>query len=70
MRERVRLQAAGMFEQKLPAAEIPARLRVSTKSVSAWRRAWTADGSAALASGGPGGAICTLGDAPARPARQ
>jgi hypothetical protein len=32
-RERVRLQAAGIFEQQLPTAEIGARLRASTKSV-------------------------------------
>ena len=62
-RERVRLQAAGMFEQQLPAAEVAARLRVSTKSVYAWRRAWTAGGRAALASRGPGGTVCKLTDA-------
>jgi transposase len=62
-RERVRLQAAGMFEQRLPAVEIAARLRVSTKSVYAWRRAWTAEGNTALASRGPGGAVCKLTDA-------
>jgi transposase len=61
-RERVRLRAAGMFEQKLPASEIAARPRVSTKSVRAWRRAWTAGGSAALASRGPGGAVSKLTD--------
>lgn len=38
-RERVRLQAAEMFEQQLPTAKIAVRLRVSTKSVCAWRRA-------------------------------
>ena len=38
-RERVRLQATEMFEQRLPAIEIAARLRVSPKSVRAWRRA-------------------------------
>ena len=63
MRERVRLQAADMFEQKLSAVEIAARLRVSTKSVRAWRRAWTAGGSAAVASRGPGGAAGKLSDA-------
>jgi transposase len=62
-RERVRLQAAGMFEQQLPAVEIAARLRVSTKSVYAWRRAWTTGGRAALASRGPGGTVCKLTDA-------
>ena len=63
MRERVRLQATEMFEQRLPATEIAARLRVSPKSVRAWRRAWTAGGSPALASRGPGGAVCKLSDA-------
>ena len=62
-RERVRLQATEMFEQQLPAGEIAARLRVSPKSVRAWRRAWTAGGSPALASRGPGGAVCKLDDA-------
>lgn len=57
------MQAAEMFEQKLPAVEIAAQLRVSTKSGYAWRRAWTAGGRAALASGGPGGAVCKLTDA-------
>jgi transposase len=52
-----------MFEQQLPATEIAARLRVSTKSVYAWRRAWTAGGRAALASRGPGGTVCKLTDA-------
>src|SRR6188768_3948723 len=61
-RERVRLQATEMFEQRLPATEIAARLRVSPKSVRAWRRAWTAGGSPALASRGPGGAVCKLTD--------
>ena len=62
-RERIRSQAAEMFEQQLPATEIAARLRVSTKSVRAWRRAWTAEGNTALASRGPGGAVCKLTDA-------
>jgi len=59
----VRLQATEMFEQRLPAGEIAVRLRVSPKSVRAWRRAWTAGGSPALASRGPGGAVCKLSDA-------
>ena len=62
-RERVRLQATELFEQQLPTGEIAARLRVSPKSVRAWRRAWTAGGSPALASRGPGGAVCKLSDA-------
>jgi hypothetical protein len=35
-RERVRLQATELFEQRLPAGEIARRLRVSPKSVRAW----------------------------------
>jgi transposase len=62
-RERVRLQATEMFEQRLPATEIAARLRVSPKSVRTWRRAWLAGGSPALASRGPGGSVCKLDDA-------
>ena len=62
-RERVRLQAAEMLEQQLPAGEIAARLRVSAKSVCVWRRAWVAGGRAGLASRGPGGAVCKLDDA-------
>ena len=52
-----------MFEQRLQADEIAARLRVSPKSVRAWRRAWTAGGNAAFVSRGPGGAVCKLRDA-------
>jgi transposase len=35
-------------------------LRVSTKSVYQWRRAWRAGGDDALASKGPGGSACKL----------
>jgi putative transposase len=56
----VRLQAAQMFEQKLRADQIAVCLRVSTKSVYQWRRRWTTGGMAALASRGPGGAVCRL----------
>ena len=59
-RERVRLQAAQMYEQGIPAAQIAGLLRVSTKSVYQWRRAWRAGGDAALASKGPGGDPCKL----------
>jgi putative transposase len=52
-----------MFEQRVPTGEIAARLRVSPKSVRTWRRAWIAGGSPALASRGPGGAVCKLRDA-------
>jgi putative transposase len=59
-REKVRLQAAQMFVTGVPASQIAARLRVSTKSVYQWRRRWHAGGQAALASTGPGGATCRL----------
>ena len=57
----VRLQAAGMFERDVRPALIARELRVSTKSVCLWRRRWTAGGETALASRGPGGAVCRLG---------
>jgi putative transposase len=56
----VRLQAAQMFEHTMRADEIAARLRVSTNSVYQWRRRWSAGGTAALASRGPGGTACRL----------
>jgi transposase len=59
-REDVRLQAARLFEQDIDAGQIAAIVRVSTKSVYQWRRAWRAGGDAALASKGPGGYGCKL----------
>ena len=59
-RERVRLQAAQLFAQDIGAGQIAGLLRVSTKSVYQWRRAWRAGGAAALASKGPGGNACKL----------
>lgn len=59
-RERVRLQAAQMFEQDMDAGQVARLLRVSTKSVYQWRRAWRSGGEAALASKGPGGNACKL----------
>ena len=59
-REMVRLQAAGMFEQDVSPVLVARRLRVSAKSVYQWRRRWRAGGEAALASQGPGGAVCRL----------
>ncbi len=56
-RETVRLQAAEMFEHDADAREIARELRVSTKSVYQWRRAWRAGGEAALASALPSAAI-------------
>jgi putative transposase len=59
-REKVRLQAAQMFTVDVPATQIAAQLRVSTKSVYQWRRRWRAGGQAALVSTGPGGTVCRL----------
>ena len=59
-REQVRLQAAEMFEHDTDARQIAESLRVSTKSVYQWRRAWRAGGEAALASKGAGGNPCKL----------
>jgi len=54
------MQAAGMFAAGMRASEIAALLRVTPKSVRAWKRHWTAGGEAALSSKGPGGARCRL----------
>ena len=51
-RERVRLDAVKMFEQRAPAAEIAAELRVTERSVRRWRQAWLAGGAAGVASRG------------------
>ena len=59
-REQVRLQAAQMFVKDADAKQVAVSLRVSTKSVYQWRRAWRAGGEAALASKGPGGSVCRL----------
>jgi transposase len=59
-REQVRLQAAQMLGQGTGPVQIAGLLRVSTKSVYTWRRAWRAGGDAALAPKGPGGNPCKL----------
>jgi putative transposase len=59
-REQVRLQAAEMFADDADARQVARSLRVSTKSVYQWRRAWKAGGEAALASKGAGGNPCKL----------
>jgi len=59
-REKVRLQAAGMFEQDMKPVQVARCLRVSTKSAYQWRRRWRAGGTTALASRGAGGAVCRL----------
>jgi transposase len=62
-REQVRLQAAEMFEHGTDAGQVASSLRVSTKSVYQWRRAWQSGGEAALASKGAGGSPCKLDEA-------
>jgi transposase len=59
-RERVRLRAAGMFEQDVSPVQVAHQLRVSTKSAYQWWRRWRAGDEAALASKGPGGVVCRL----------
>jgi transposase len=61
-REQVRLQAAEMFGHDVDAGQVARSLRVSTKSVYQWRRAWQAGGEGALASKGAGGNPCKLGE--------
>jgi putative transposase len=59
----VRLQAAEMFAQDADPVQIARSLRVSTKSVYQWRRAWRAGGPVALGSREPGGSACRLDEA-------
>jgi hypothetical protein len=59
----VRLRAVQMHEQDLSPVQVAYRLRVSTKSAYQWRRRWRSGGEAALASKGPGGAVCRLDQA-------
>jgi transposase len=59
-REKVRLQAAQMFEHDVTPVQVARCFRVSTKSAYQWRRCWRAGGPAALASKGPGGFGCRL----------
>jgi transposase InsO family protein len=61
-RERVRLAAVQRFEQRAPAADIAAELRVTERSVRRWRQAWLAGGAAGLASRGQA-ARCALDEA-------
>src|SRR5258708_19930996 len=62
-RESVRLRAARMYEDDVSPVQVAHDLRVSTKSAYQWRRRWRAGGEAALASKGPGGAVCRLSGA-------
>ena len=56
----MRLQAARMYEHDVSPVQVAHRLRVSTKSAYQWRRRLRAGGEVALASKGPGGAVCRL----------
>jgi putative transposase len=62
-REKVRQQAAQLFEHDMRPVQVAHQLRVSTKSAYQWRRCWRAGGEAALASKGAGGAVCRLSPA-------
>jgi transposase len=62
-RERVRQQAARLFDAGMAAVEVARELEVSTKSAYQWRRAWAAGGARALASKGASGPDPTLSDA-------
>src|SRR5256885_13798240 len=57
-RERVRLEAARLFEQGVAPGLVAGRPRVSTKSAYQWRRRWRAGGGAALWAEGAGGGVC------------
>ncbi|MFD3700931.1 helix-turn-helix domain-containing protein [Streptomyces sp. NPDC058646] len=62
-REAVRMQAAGLFRQKLKPPEVARRLRVSRKSVYQWHQMWRDGGVQALASSGPSSHLShALGD--------
>ena len=61
-REQVRMAAAGMFAEGATNPQVVRAFRVSAMSVSRWRRAYDAGGTAALVSKGPGGTGCKLTD--------
>ena len=59
-RERVRLAAAELIEAGASDREVARRFRVTRMSANRWRRALATGGRRALASRGPGGALCKL----------
>jgi transposase len=69
-REALRFEAAAMFEADMDVGEIARTLAVTRKSVNAWKRAWRAGGTDALASKGPGGATCRLDELQLKVLRQ
>jgi transposase len=62
-REAVRMQAADLFEQHVPAGQVAWRLRVSAKSAYRWQQTWRRDGRDGLRSKGPSGGRCRLDEA-------
>jgi transposase len=62
-REAVRMQAADLFEQQVPAGQVAWRLRVSAKSAYQWQQTWRRDGRDGLLSKGPSGSRCRLDEA-------
>jgi putative transposase len=62
-REAVRMQAADLFEQQVPAGQVAWRLRVSAKSAYLWRQTWRQEGREGLRSKGPSGSVCRLDEA-------
>ncbi|MEV8388827.1 MULTISPECIES: winged helix-turn-helix domain-containing protein [unclassified Streptomyces] len=52
-RERVRMEAVGMFAAERGSTEVAKELRVSVRSVQRWRRAWGETGEDAVRSRGP-----------------
>nr|WSW48882.1 winged helix-turn-helix domain-containing protein [Streptomyces sp. NBC_01001] len=52
-RERIRMEAAGMFARGLSNGVVAKELRVSVRSVQRWRQAWQESGQPALRSQGP-----------------
>src|ERR1041384_1539361 len=62
-RERVRLEAAGLFAAGVSPPAVAKKLRVSRKSAYVWHKARRTAGAEALESKGPGGQRCRLSDA-------
>ncbi|MGP4102652.1 helix-turn-helix domain-containing protein, partial [Nonomuraea sp. KM90] len=62
-RERVCLEAAGLFAAGMSPPAVAERLRVSRKSAYVWHKVWRTAGAEALESKGPGGQRCRLSDA-------
>jgi transposase len=61
-REQARRQAAGWFAERVPAAEVARRPRVSATAVYGWQQRWRQGGLEALSSKGPSGGRCRLNE--------